>query len=304
MVGSAVVRACVARGIAIRAHLGPPGAAVVPPPAGVESAFAEIDNVEAMTELCRDVTAVVHLAGPPSVAKSFQTPAEYVRAHSVGTASILEACRANAVRRLIYISSAEVYGPPQMKPVREDHPRRPKSPYAIAKVCSEDLISACAPTYGILATILRPFSVIGPPVAAHSVLGSIIRQAMAGPTVAVFAPHIVRDYLFVDDLADAILSSLEIQGKPGEVSAYNIGSGVGTSVAELAGMVQAKLGRLANVCTAEGFDRPEVADIRVLVADVSRARNDFDWQPKTPLSEALSLLISVQQKQEHDRCVF
>jgi nucleoside-diphosphate-sugar epimerase len=304
LVGSAVVRTCVARGISIRAHLGPPGAGVTPPPAGIESAFAEIDNVEAMTELCRDVAAVVHLAGPPSVAKSFHTPAECVRAHAVGTASILEACRANAVRRLIYVSSAEVYGRPQVNPVAEDHPRQPQSPYGIAKVCAEDLITACSPNYGIFATILRPFSVIGPPLAAHSVLGSIIRQAIAGPTVALFAPHVVRDYLFVDDLADAILSSLVIQGEPGEVEAYNVGSGVGTSVAMLAAMVQEKLGSPASVCPAEGFDRPKAADTSVLIADITRAKNQLGWRPQTSLSDSLSFLISLQRKQELNPCAF
>lgn len=303
LIGSAVVRSCVARGIPVRAHLGPPGAAVTPPPPGIPAIFAAIDDMEAVTEFCRGATSVVHLAGPPSVAKSFDFPAEYVRAHALGTASILQACRATGVARLIYVSSAEVYGRPHSNPVAEDHPRQPRSPYAAAKVCAEDLIAVCAPAYGIATAILRPFSMIGPPVAPHSVLGSIIRQAIAGPDVALFAPQVVRDYLFVDDLADAILRCLAIDVKPGVVTAYNMGSGVGTSVAALAASVLRKLGKAPAVRLADGLDRPKAADIEILIADVARAGVDLDWQPRTSLDEALSIVLAAHRQQEIPACV-
>lgn len=302
LIGSAVVRSCAARGIPVRAHLGPPGAAVRPPPAGVPASFAAIDDTEAVTKLCRSATAVVHLAGPPSVARSFDSPAEYVRAHALGTASVLQACRATGVTRLIYVSSAEIYGRPRANPVAEDHRRQPRSPYAVAKVCAEDLISACAPAYGISATILRPFSIIGPPIAPHSVLGSIIHQAITGTEVAVFAPQVVRDYLFVDDLADAILRCLAVDSKPGAVTAYNVGSGVGTSVAALGAAVLEKLGKTPTVRLADGLDRPKAADIEVLIADVTRAAADLDWRPRTSLAEAISIIIAAHQQQEDRAC--
>ena len=304
LIGSALVRSCAARGIPVLAHLGPPGAAVTPPPAGVPATFAAIDDSEAMTELCRSAGSVVHLAGPPSVAKSFDVPAEYVRAHALGTASILQACRATGVARLVYVSSSEVYGRPRANPVAEDHPRQPRSPYAVAKVCAEDLIAACAPVYGISATILRPFSVIGAPVAPHSVLGSIIHQAIAGSEVAVFAPQVVRDYLFVDDLAEAILRCLAIETKPGSVTAYNAGSGVGTSVATLGAAVLEKLGRTPAVRLADGLDRPKAADIEVLIADVGRAAADLNWRPRTSLAEALSIIITAHQRHDDHPCEF
>ena len=302
LIGSAVVRRCVARGVPVLAHLGPLGASVTPPPAGVPAEFAAIDDLEAITELCKGTTSVVHLAGPPSVAKSFEDPAEYVRAHALGTAAILQACRKTGVARLIYVSSAEIYGRPHSNPVAEDHPRQPRSPYAAAKLCAEDLIAACAPAYGISAIILRPFSIIGPPVPPHSVLGSIIRQAISGPDVALFAPQVVRDYLFVDDLANAILRCLAVDLKPGSVTAYNVGSGVGTSVAALAGAVLTKLGKTPAVRLADGLDRPKAADIEILIADVARAGADLGWRPRTSLDEALSIVLAAYQRQEISAC--
>jgi nucleoside-diphosphate-sugar epimerase len=269
----------------------------------VPAEFAAIDDPEAITKLCRGASSVIHLAGPPSVAKSFAAPADYVRAHALGTATILQACRMTGIARLIYVSSAEIYGRPHSNPVAEDHPRQPRSPYAAAKVCAEDLIAACVLEYGISAIVLRPFSIIGPPVAPHSVLGSIIRQAVSGPDVALFAPQVVRDYLFVDDLADAILRCLAIDLKPGSVSAYNMGSGVGTSVAALAGMVLRKHGKAPAVRLADGLDRPKAADIEILIADVARAGIDLGWRPRTSLDEALSIILGANQHQGIPACV-
>src|SRR5690348_7891740 len=97
LIGSAVLRNCVAAGRCVRAHMGPPGAAVRNAPPGVATAFACIEDFDALLPLFRDVSAVIHLAGPPSVARSFEAPAAYVRAHALGTATILEACRATRV---------------------------------------------------------------------------------------------------------------------------------------------------------------------------------------------------------------
>ncbi len=302
VIGSALLGSCAEQSIPVRAHLGPPGAAVTAPPDSIPGAFAAIEDTDAMTDLCRDAGSVVHLAGPPSVARSFEAPTEYVRAHALGTASILEACRAAGVERLIYVSSAEVYGRPAANPVTEDHPRRPLSPYGVAKVCAEDLVAACATRYGVAATILRPFSIIGPPLAPYSVLGSIIRQAIAGPDVAVFAPQVVRDYLFAGDMADAILRCLAADPKPGAAAIYNIGSGVGTSVAELGAAVLRRLGKTPAIRLADGPDRPRAADIETLIADTSRAASDLDWRPRTPLAEALSIMIATYRQKENQAC--
>jgi nucleoside-diphosphate-sugar epimerase len=292
LIGSSVIRAFAARGLPVRAHMGPPGAVVHDAPPGVPAAFADIDDVRTMTQLCSGASCVVHLAGPPSVAKSFDAPADSVRAHAAGTAAILEACRATRVPRLIYISSAEVYGRPMRNPVGEDHPRQPRSPYAASKACAEDLILTCCPSFGISATILRPFSVIGPNVPRASVLGSIVRQALGGPEIGVYAPQVIRDYLFVDDMAEAIFCCLSRDPEPAAVSIYNIGSGVGTSVEALGAAVQSKLGKKPNVRLAAGLDRPQAADIEVLIADITKAATELGWRPQISLDAALSSIIN------------
>ncbi len=140
--GASLVRMLAGSGQPVRALMGPPGSVGHPPPDGVEVCHAEIDDARAMGELVDSAAAVIHLAGPPSVADSFQRPAEHARVHVTGTATILQACRNAGVGRIVYISSAEVYGQPQVESVDERHRLQARSPYAAAKIAAEHFIRA------------------------------------------------------------------------------------------------------------------------------------------------------------------
>ena len=132
MVGSAIVRTLLALGADVRAHAGPPGTDLAALRVGLPVSFAEITDAEAVGRIVAEAEAVVHLAGPASVAESFSAPALYVRAHVAGIAAVIEACRASDARRLVHISSAEVYGQPRANPVaKRARPRsrgRPTAP--------------------------------------------------------------------------------------------------------------------------------------------------------------------------------
>jgi UDP-glucose 4-epimerase len=149
--------------------------------------------------------AVIHLAGPPSVAASFDLPAEYARIHVGGTATVLDACRRLRIRRLVYLSSAEVYGQPQTNPVREDHPLEARSPYAAAKIGAEKFIESFAYSFALQSVILRPFSVYGAGLCSQSLIGAILHQARHGDSVRLATLAPIRDYCHVKDVATAIL---------------------------------------------------------------------------------------------------
>ena len=294
-IGRAVLRAIAAEGYAVWAHLGPPGAAVPPTPSGVSSAYAEIDDPRAILALTENVQAIVHLAGPPSVAGSFHDPLAYARAHCLGTANVLAACGAHRVRRLVYVSSAEVYGRPERNPVTEQAPFAPLSPYAAMKVAAEELVRIYSANDGLDALVLRPFSVIGPPVSPHSVLWTILRQAFTKGVVSVQAPEVIRDYVFVDDVADAIKKCLNININT-KFRTYNIGTGVGTSVQELAQTVLRLLAKDPVVRATGTMDRPKVSDIPQLIADTRRAAEELGWRPRVPLTAALQGIIDDYRK--------
>ena len=138
-----------------------------------------------LARLARGSDVFVHLAGPPSVRRSFDAPQAYVQTHVAGTAAALAAAQRACVRRFVYISSAEVYGRPQVNPVPEDHPLRARSPYAAAKIGAEQLSGHFATAYAMETVILRPFSVYGPGVSESSLIGTILRQATAAQADAI-----------------------------------------------------------------------------------------------------------------------
>jgi len=282
-IGRAVVRALARRGDAVVAHVGPPGCGLAVPPEAVASLEFELGEPRDLAPLLRDCDAVVHLAGPASVAASFSDPDGYLRAHALGTAALMRAAVGAGVPRFVYVSSAEVYGRSDAACVREDAPLQPRSPYAAAKVAGEAAVGAAARTSGTSAVILRPFSVYGPGQRATSLLATILAQAVRGERVAVRDLAPVRDYCHLDDVANAIALACEI--RVDQVAAFNVGTGVPTSVGELIEEVFAALGRPGSYQEL-GADRG-AAEIFRLVADPEQAANALGWRAEIALRDGI-----------------
>lgn len=275
-IGSAALRTLEAAGADVRPHAGPPGA-----PGPSAWARGDITDAARMAALAAGVDVVVHLAGPPSVAASFEAPAAFARAHVVGTATLLHAMRPGT--RLVYVSSAEVYGCPDRNPVPEDAPRRPRSPYAAAKVGAEALVEAFADR--IPAVVLRPFCVYGP--GSGGVVGHVLRQVRAPGATAIELADArpVRDFCHVDDVAEAIVRAARADVR----GAFNVGSGVGTAIGALAEAAGRALGRPLPV--VERPERRRPVDLLALVADTSRIERALGWRPRIGLEEGLRRTI-------------
>jgi nucleoside-diphosphate-sugar epimerase len=284
------VRALVARGARVRAWLGPePGPALQLPVAGVEIRYGEITDPAAAAAHLDAIDAVFHLAGPPSAAASFDRPAEYLRTHAVGTATLIERGRAAGIQRFVYVSSAEVYAAASGGLVGEDHPRAPRSPYGIAKLAAEHCVEACAPAAGIAATIVRPFSLYGPGAPAASLIATVVAQVRRGEPPVVADPRPVRDYCHVDDAADAIVRAGARSGSAPR--AYNIASGVGVAVADVVRAILRAAGRPEQPIGARAADRPDAAVTLALVGDPARARDELGFVPRSSLAAGLAALV-------------
>jgi nucleoside-diphosphate-sugar epimerase len=293
MIGSVVTRELRDRGASVHAHAGPAGTDASAVPEGVPVSYADISDFGAVGSLLQGVDAVIHLAGPASVAASFVSPVDYARAHVVGTTAVLEACRAEGVGRLVQVSSAEVYGRPARNPVAEDAPTQPRSPYGAAKLGGEALVRAFCPFAGMAAIVLRPFSTYGPRSPESSLVGRLLRSALTDDVIRLSSLRPVRDYVHVDDVAAAVSAALNhlAESRPvAEVPIYNIGSGVGTSVADLATLVLAAAERQARL-EESSPDRPPAADVTELVADTTRATGDLGWAPSVPLADGLAMAL-------------
>lgn len=284
--GTRVVEHLLARGMAVRAHLGPLGAAAPAFPVSVRTATADIADGEALAELAHGIDAIVHLAGPPAVADSFRAPEEFFRAHVMGTASMVRLWEHGNVARFVYVSSAEIYGRPALSPAVEWLVPAPRSPYGAAKAAAELVVAASSRSSSRDAVLLRPFSVYGPGMRRQSMLGEILRQ-LPGGRIRLRDLRPVRDHVYVDDVAAAVAAALAVPACP-DVRCFNVGSGHGISVRALAAMAAEVAGRSVTIENLEAADRPAAADLFELVADVGAARRDLGWQPATDLRAGLA----------------
>jgi nucleoside-diphosphate-sugar epimerase len=289
-IGSALVARLAGNGVQLRTVAGAPGDTIVEPPTHVRSVRADINDIDAILPLAHDVETIVHLAGPASAAASFADPVGYVNAHVGGTLSMLEIARRAGVQRFVYVSSAEVYGRVDGQPVNETAPPQPRSPYGGAKAAAENLVRTYANAFGISACVLRPFSVYGPGQAPYALVPTIVRQALESDRVILHDLRPVRDYCYVGDLIDAIERACSLTADGFRV--FNIASGIGTSVRDLAQAIIALSGRRIAIEESGVANRPTNVDIFELIADIERARTQLGWSPKTSLEEGLRATIA------------
>jgi UDP-glucose 4-epimerase len=289
-IGSALVSTLASRGVPLRVLTGAPEDAVQEPPENVAAYRAEITDLDALCEAAAGCHVVVHLAGPPSVRASFDAPERYARIHVAGTATVLEASRIANVKRIVYISSAEVYGRAETQPVSELQTPDPRSPYAAAKLGAENMVRAFVHAFGMSARIIRPFSVYGPGQHDYALVPTIVRQALTADAIVLADLTPVRDYCYVSDVVDAIALACDLD-VPG-VDVFNVGSGTGTSVLQLAEVALARVGRKVPILTATAQARPKKADIYALVADIGRASEILSWRPLTSLGAGLQRVVT------------
>ena len=283
-IGSHVADALNANGVAVRALLGPPSAPRLSDELTMEvSIHADIADPGALDALLVGTKTVVHAAGPSSVADSFAQPGEYMRVHALGTTALLEACVRAGVQRMVHVSSAEVYGNRVPSLVAESEPLNATSPYGAAKIAAEQIVRAFALAGRVEAIVLRPFSVYGPRMSARCVVSEVLAQAGPRATIHVRDLRPVRDFCFVDDVALAVVAACRVP-VDGFV-AVNIGSGVGTSIANLV-RLSAELTGSAGL-DESGEKRPAGTDVDRLVANPQLARSLLGWVSSTSLRDGL-----------------
>ena len=236
---------------------------------------------------------VLHFASLIRVDESTTDPARYYRNNLANTLTLLEAMRDHDVRALVFSSSAAVYGEPSQVPIPESHPRAPLNPYGHAKNMVETVLADFDRAYGLKSVSLRYFNAsgadpagrLGERHAPETHLIPLALQAALGrrPALKIFGTDYdtpdgtcVRDYVHVDDLAEAHLLAMSRLLDGGGTTAINLGNGAGFSVLEVVEAVSRVCGKKTPVECAPR--RP--GDPARLVADAVRARKDLGWRPR------------------------
>ncbi|GGN70085.1 UDP-glucose 4-epimerase GalE [Nocardia rhizosphaerihabitans] len=259
-------------------------------PAGAR--FVDGDIAVAAPELLRaeSFDGVLHFAAQSLVGESVERPEKYWHGNVVKTLTLLEAIRETATPRLVFSSTAAVYGEPEQVPITEDSPTRPTNPYGASKLAIDHAITSYAVAHGLAATSLRYFNVAG----AYGGLGEnrvvethlipLVLQVALGhrKAISVYGTDwptpdgtCVRDYIHIRDLAQAHLLALS-SAQPGSHRILNLGSGTGFSVREVISACERVTG-----LPIEAIDAPRRAgDPAVLIASSDRAVAELGWQPE------------------------
>ncbi|OLF16892.1 UDP-glucose 4-epimerase GalE [Actinophytocola xanthii] len=253
--------------------------------------FVQADLADAAGDLLAEgFDGVLHFAAKSLVAESMLDPAKYWSGNVLTSLRLLEAVRQTGTPRLVFSSTAAVYGQPEQVPIPEEAPTRPTNTYGASKLAIDHAITSYATAYGLSAVSLRYFNVAG----AHGAFGErhttethlipLVLQVALGQREAI---HVygedyatqdgtcVRDYIHVNDLADAHLLALE-HATAGTHRIYNLGSGTGFSVREVIEACRAVTG---HPIPAEVKDRRS-GDPAALVASSELAQTELGWKPQ------------------------
>ena len=246
----------------------------------------DIRDEELVREVVAGVDVIVNAAAESHVEKSIAEGAsEFVATNVEGTRVLLDAMRAVPVERFILISSSEVYGTAEAAPMDEEHPLNPRSPYAATKAGADRLAYSYWATYGLPIVIVRPFNNYGPHQHPEKVIPRFILQALAGEPLTVHGDgKASRDWLYVDDDAEAIQAVIEadLSAVAGEV--INVATGVDASVSEIADLVLELTGKPASL-KQHVEERP--GQVHRHIGSTEKAEKLLDWRARTSLEEGL-----------------
>ncbi len=269
-------------------------------PAGARFVRGDLFDGDLLTRTLRSgggaIDAVMHFAALSLVGESVAEPALYFRNNVAGTLSLLDAMRGAGVARLIFSSTAAVYGQPVSTPIYEDAELRPINPYGESKLMVETMLRRYDEAYGLRAVALRYFNAAGaagrlgedhhpethliPNVLAVA-LGHAAAVRVFGTDYPTADGTAMRDYIHVSDLARAHIMALEVTSERSAV--YNLGNGLGFSVRQVVEAARAVTGHPIPV---EEVERRS-GDPAVLVAASERIQQQLGWQPRFPDVESI-----------------
>jgi UDP-glucose 4-epimerase len=231
--------------------------------------------------------AVLHLVSSTLPKNSNEDMIYDVQSNLVPTLGLLDAMVDRGVGRIVFISSGgTVYGRPKYLPIDEAHPTDPLVSYGITKLAIEKYLLLYQRMRGIKATILRVANPYGERQRAETAQGAVgvfLHRALRGQAIEIWGDgSIIRDYLYVGDVADAFAKALEYGG---EESVFNIGSGVGVSLNELIPVIELAIGRKIERRYMPG----RAFDVPASVLCNGLAKRELGWEPKVPLPEGIRL---------------
>lgn len=241
---------------------------------------------------------VFNLAALIAIPFSYVAPASYLDTNVQGTINICHACLKNGVKKLVHISTSEVYGTAQYVPIDEKHPLQPQSPYSASKIAADSFAMSFYNSFDLPAAIARPFNTYGPRQSARAVIPSIITQIAAGKKeiqLGDLSP--TRDFNYVTDTAKGMISIAESEKTVGLT--VNIGSNFEISIEDTLNMVKDIMKSDVKFIQDEKRIRPQKSEVFRLWCDNTKIKELTDFEPKYDIRAGLEKTASWFTKPEN-----
>lgn len=251
----------------------------------------------ALSEILRqeNIDIVFHHAAQIDVQTSVKYPQVDARINIMGTINLLEACKQAGTKKVVYASSAALYGDPCYLPVDENHPLQPQSCYGVSKQVPEQYLQVYSKLYGLDFTVLRYANVYGPRQAVSGeggVVAIFINALLAGKTAQIYGDgEQTRDFIFVRDVARANLAAVH-QGS-GQV--INISTGKATTVNELYKIIR----ETCQASYSPEYKPERPGDIRHSYLDCSKAQTVLNWKPMVALGQGIKETVEYYRQRYH-----
>ena len=257
-----------------------------------ELIIGDIRNARDTKKTLKGVDAVIHAAGLIVVPESVKDPIKYCENNVIGTVSLLESMRNSNVKKIIFSSSACVYGTPDKLPITEDAPLRPDNPYGASKASIEAFLQAYHADFGFDITILRYFNPYGPgelhKPETHAI-PNFIKATLAKKSIPLYwKGEQIRDFIYISDLAQAHIDVLNLSG----FDIFNIGTERGIKVKDVIDGIFKIVG--FKVAISDLGKRP--GDVHANYASSKKLTNAVGWKAKVSLQEGLKRTISYYKK--------
>ncbi|OGJ12840.1 UDP-glucose 4-epimerase GalE [Candidatus Pacearchaeota archaeon RBG_19FT_COMBO_34_9] len=260
-----------------------------------EFILGSLNEKEKLEKALKEVDAVIHLASYIAVGESMENPFSYIENNIIGTAYLLEAMRNTGVKKIIFSSTACVYGNPDELPLTEDSPlKEPTNIYGFTKLTIENLLKFYHKNYRFDAVILRYFNAYGPN-ELHTpethIIPNIIRAVLEKQPVPIYwKGEQIRDFIYVKDLASAHLDVLNLK----DFHIFNVGTGIPVKINDLL----EKIFKIAGYKTKIKDMGERAGDVKATYASSDKINKIVGWKAKTSLEEGLKNTIAFFQRQE------
>ena len=222
---------------------------------------------------------LIHLAGTTFVPASWDNPTEFVHSNLISTSHALDYCRKHKTKMIFF--STYLYSKTARQPTIEEEKIDPANPYALSKLMGEQLCTFYANHFDVEVVVLRPFNVFGSGQDSRFLIPSIISQAKVGSEIRVLDSRPSRDYIFVDDLVDAVVKAMSADVK---FDIFNIGTGISHSVSDLINLLGDIVGQEFRITS---LSQERFGEINSTRADISKAQKVLNWYPNWQLKAGL-----------------